>query len=154
MSTDGSWASSSEVSIRQSTARPTCLWPWLLARWPCLFWKHSPGNFIVSFILLFGLADRNGLLLVDNYNRRHTEGKEIYEVLCAVSSQCPIPISHHDHMHSSLEIADTPFDRPYCHARGDGIGVSGMTTSMRTAMPITAPSTKKSLNKLHRLRLN
>lgn len=36
---------------------------------------------LIGFITLFGVAVRNGLLLVDNYNRRHAEGQELQEVI-------------------------------------------------------------------------
>ena len=42
---------------------------------------------LIGFITLFGVAVRNGLLLVDNYNRRHTEGMELKEVIRAGSLQ-------------------------------------------------------------------
>jgi nickel/cobalt tolerance cation efflux system protein len=42
---------------------------------------------LIGFITLFGVAVRNGLLLVDNYNRRHAEGMELNEVIRAGSLQ-------------------------------------------------------------------
>jgi len=42
---------------------------------------------LIGFITLFGVAVRNGLLLVDNYNRRHAEGMELKEVIRAGSLQ-------------------------------------------------------------------
>jgi nickel/cobalt tolerance cation efflux system protein len=36
---------------------------------------------LIGFITLFGVAVRNGLLLVDNYNRRHAEGQPLKEVI-------------------------------------------------------------------------
>ncbi|MGB5239238.1 MAG: efflux RND transporter permease subunit, partial [Prochlorococcaceae cyanobacterium] len=42
---------------------------------------------LIGFITLFGVAIRNGLLLVDNYNRRHAEGMELKEVIRAGSLQ-------------------------------------------------------------------
>ncbi len=36
---------------------------------------------LIGFITLFGVAVRNGLLLVDNYNRRHHAGEELREVI-------------------------------------------------------------------------
>jgi len=36
---------------------------------------------LVGFITLFGVAVRNGLLLVDNYNRRHASGQPLAELL-------------------------------------------------------------------------
>jgi cation efflux system protein involved in nickel and cobalt tolerance len=42
---------------------------------------------LIGFITLFRVAVRNGLLLVDNYNRRHAEGMELKEVIRAGSLQ-------------------------------------------------------------------
>lgn len=36
---------------------------------------------LIGIITLFGVAVRNGLLLVDNYNRRHADGQELREVI-------------------------------------------------------------------------
>jgi len=36
---------------------------------------------LIGFITLFGVAVRNGLLLVDNYNRRHADGQPLSEVI-------------------------------------------------------------------------
>jgi nickel/cobalt tolerance cation efflux system protein len=36
---------------------------------------------LIGFITLFGIAVRNGLLLVDNYNRRHADGQPLSEVI-------------------------------------------------------------------------
>jgi nickel/cobalt tolerance cation efflux system protein len=36
---------------------------------------------LIGFITLFGVAVRNGLLLVDNYNRRHADGQELEDVI-------------------------------------------------------------------------
>ena len=47
---------------------------------------------LIGFITLFGVAVRNGLLLVDNFNRRHAEGMELKEVIRAGSLQRLNPI--------------------------------------------------------------
>jgi len=47
---------------------------------------------LIGFITLFGVAVRNGLLLVDNYNRRHAEGMELKELIRAGSLQRLNPI--------------------------------------------------------------
>jgi nickel/cobalt tolerance cation efflux system protein len=36
---------------------------------------------LIGFITLFGVSVRNGLLLVDNYNRRHAEGQPLQVVI-------------------------------------------------------------------------
>ena len=38
---------------------------------------------LIGFITLFGVAVRNGLLLVDNYNRRHQKGENLKELIRA-----------------------------------------------------------------------
>ncbi len=41
---------------------------------------------LIGFITLFGVAVRNGLLLVDNYNRRHQRGESLKELIRAGTS--------------------------------------------------------------------